>query len=75
MSDDHQESQPAFRGIVDDDRLLKPTEAAALLGIGRSKMYALISEGEIDAVRIGRRGTRITRRALRGYIARCTEVH
>jgi excisionase family DNA binding protein len=74
MSDDHQESQAVIRGVVDDDRLLKPTEAAALLGIGRSKVYTLIKRGQIDAVRIGRGGTRITRGALRGYIARCTEV-
>jgi excisionase family DNA binding protein len=74
MSDDHQESQAVIRGVVDDDRLLKPTEAAALLGIERSKVHTLIKDGQIDTVRIGRRGTRITRGALRGYIARCTEA-
>lgn len=33
--------------------LLKPTEAAAVLGIGRSKLYELLQDGELDSVRIG----------------------
>jgi len=34
--------------------LLKPTEAAEVLGIGRSLIYELIAMGEIPSVRLGR---------------------
>jgi excisionase family DNA binding protein len=34
--------------------LLKPEEAAATLGIGRTKVFKLISRGELPAIRIGR---------------------
>ena len=34
--------------------LLKPSEVVELLGIGRSKLYELVSEGQIPHVRIGR---------------------
>ena len=34
--------------------LLTPVEAAAALGIGRSKVYELIRAGEIPSVQIGR---------------------
>jgi len=44
------------------DRLLLPIgEAARLLGIGRTKIYALIADGSIPTVRVGRR--RLVRRA------------
>jgi excisionase family DNA binding protein len=33
--------------------LLKPTEAANILGIGRSKLYELLQAGTLDSVRIG----------------------
>jgi len=37
------------------DRLvLKPKEAAELLGIGRSTLYALLAAGVIPSIRIGR---------------------
>jgi excisionase family DNA binding protein len=39
-----------------------------LLGIGRSKLYLLIAEGEIQPVKIGRR-TLIADRELRRYVA------
>lgn len=34
--------------------LLKPSEAAQVLGIGRSLTYELIARGEIPSVRLGR---------------------
>ena len=34
--------------------LLKPLEAAQVLGIGRSLMYEMIARGEIPSVRLGR---------------------
>ena len=33
--------------------LLTPTEAARVLGIGRSKLYELMREGSIRSIRIG----------------------
>jgi excisionase family DNA binding protein len=36
-----------------DKLLLTPVEAAHALGIGRSKVYELLSSGELDSVRIG----------------------
>jgi excisionase family DNA binding protein len=34
--------------------LLRPSEVAELLGLGRSKTYELIAEGAIPSVRIGK---------------------
>lgn len=34
--------------------LLKPSEVAQILGIGRSLIYELIARGEIPSVRLGR---------------------
>lgn len=36
-----------------DKLLLTPEEAAEVLSIGRTKVYALIAEGELVSVRIG----------------------
>jgi excisionase family DNA binding protein len=41
-------------GEVQMDRIvLKPKEAASLLGVGRSTMYALLAAGVIPSIRIG----------------------
>ena len=34
--------------------LVRPTEAAELLGLGRSKVYALLASGELPMVKIGK---------------------
>ncbi len=49
------QSEPA---IIEETRtldklLLTPPEAAAVLSIGRSKLYELLAEGHLDAVRVG----------------------
>lgn len=49
--------------------LLKPEEAAAELRIGRTRVYGLISTGELGSVKIGR-SRRIPRAALAEYIDR-----
>jgi excisionase family DNA binding protein len=36
------------------DELLTPAEAAAVLSIGRSKLYELIARGVIESVKLGR---------------------
>lgn len=47
--------------------LLKPAEAADLLGIGRSKTYALVASGEIPSIRIGA-SIRIPVAALKAWL-------
>ncbi len=34
--------------------LLKPMEAAEMLGIGRSRTYEMLAQGELPSIRIGR---------------------
>lgn len=51
-----------------NDRLLyRPAEAFELLGVGRAKGYALVKEGTIPVVRLGR-STRIPAAALKRWI-------
>ena len=51
--------------------LLKPTEAAALLNVSRSKVYALSSSGRLPATRITG-SVRVPREALAQFIAAAT---
>jgi excisionase family DNA binding protein len=50
-----------------DRLLLKPTEAAQALGIGRSKIYELIMSGVIESVLIGT-ARRVPAEALASYV-------
>lgn len=52
--------------------LLRAEEVAQLLGIGRSKTYALIARGDLPSLRIGRL-VRVPRHALDQWIADHTE--
>lgn len=52
-----------------DRLLLTIVEAAALLGVGRTTLYELLSRGELTAVRIGR-ARRVPREAVDAYVAR-----
>ncbi len=49
--------------------LLYKPEAAAALGIGRSKLFELIAADQIETVQIGR-SRRIPAQALEDYVAR-----
>lgn len=49
--------------------LLTPTEAAELLGVGRTTIYELMNSGDIESVRIGR-ARRIPSAALLDFVAR-----
>ncbi len=51
-----------------DKLLLRPTEAAELIGVGRSKVYELIASGDIPSVRIGS-SVRVPFELLREWIA------
>lgn len=48
--------------------LLRPGEAAEVLGIGRSRMYEIIAAGLIPCVRIGKT-VRVPAEALRQWIS------
>lgn len=64
-----------FRGRTTIEKLLlKPEEAADLLGIGRSKLYELLLVGAIESVRIGS-CRRVPLVALQEFVARLRERH
>jgi excisionase family DNA binding protein len=52
--------------------LLKATEVARVLGIGRTRVYELMAAGELPVVRIGR-FVRVPRRSLESWIEARTE--
>jgi len=52
--------------------LLKAGDVAKLLGLGRSKVFAMLAVGELPVIRIGR-SVRVPRVALEGWIAEQTE--
>ena len=56
-------------GTCMDKVLLRPTEAAEVMGIGRSKVYQLIASGDLPAIRIGA-SVRVPVTALEAWIAR-----
>lgn len=53
--------------MCESQLLLKPERAAALLDLGKSKLYEMLRAGEIPSVRIGR-AVRIPRVALEAWI-------
>ncbi len=57
--------------ITNDKLLLRISEAADMLGVARSKAYAMVQAGELPAVRIGK-SVRIPVRALNDYVERKT---
>ncbi len=52
--------------------LLRPTEAAEVLGLGRSKVYELLASGALPAVRIGA-SVRVPAEALRRWVTERAE--
>jgi excisionase family DNA binding protein len=52
--------------------LLKAEDVAKLLGLGRSKVFAMLAVGELPVIRIGR-SVRVPRSALEGRIAEHTQ--
>lgn len=53
--------------LADDALLVTPEEAAALLRVGRTTVYALMKAGDLRAVHIGR-SCRLPRSELNRYI-------
>ncbi len=52
--------------------LLRVTDVALVLGIGRTKVFALLAAGELPVVRLGR-SVRIPREALERWVRERTE--
>lgn len=50
-----------------DALLMRPTEVAAALGVGRATAYGLIASGTLPIVRIGR-AVRVPRAALEAWV-------
>jgi excisionase family DNA binding protein len=68
-------TQEASAATLDDEPwVFTPQEAAAKLKISRSKVYELISQGELPAVRIGSR-RRIVVATLRQWIEEQTVTY
>jgi excisionase family DNA binding protein len=54
-----------------DKLLLRPAEVADLLGLGRTRVYALIGAKDIPSIKIGA-SVRVPLESLRDWIARQT---
>jgi excisionase family DNA binding protein len=63
---------PGYAEHRDDALLLTVKEAAALMRIGRDTTYALVAEGRIPSVRLGRH-IRIPRASLMAHLHREAE--
>ncbi|MEZ5695299.1 MAG: helix-turn-helix domain-containing protein [Sphingomonadaceae bacterium] len=48
---------------------VKVNDAARMIGVGRTKLYELISSGEIETIKIGK-ATRITTESLHRLVER-----
>jgi len=53
--------------------LLRPVEAARLLGIGRSKLFDMLARNELPVIRLGR-CVRIPRRELALWVDQCLDA-
>ena len=54
---------------MDDSKLLlRCSEAAERLGLGRAKVYLMAASGELPSVRIGNRAVRIPAQALEDWV-------
>ena len=54
-------------GVEQRPLLLKATEVAQMLGLGRSKVYEMMAKGELPIVRIGT-AVRVPKKALEEWI-------
>jgi excisionase family DNA binding protein len=57
-----------------DKLLLRPTEAADLIGMGRAKTYELIRDGTLPSVRIGK-SLRVPARALQDWVDQLADAN
>jgi excisionase family DNA binding protein len=58
---------------VSEELLYRPKKVAKLLGIGRTRVFELMKNGELPSVKI-EASRRITRQAVVGYVWRLERV-
>lgn len=56
-----------------DPICVRVNDAARMIGVGRTKLYALIAAGEIETVKLGK-STRVTTASLHDLIRRQREA-
>lgn len=56
--------------LKDDERLLKVKDVARILGISEQTVRKWISDGKLEAHRIGGRSLRVSRRELTEYFCK-----
>ena len=64
--------QPLRELLAGDPLLLTPEEAARILRVGRTTIYALMKSGELRPIHIGR-SCRLSRAELERYVRRLEE--
>jgi excisionase family DNA binding protein len=52
-----------------DPICIRVNDAARMIGVGRTKLYELISAGEVETVKLGK-STRVTTASLRDLVRR-----
>ena len=62
-----EELELPWKGRKMEKLLLRPTEVAEVLGLGRSMVYALLAEGILPGIRVGK-SIRIPAEALRRWV-------
>lgn len=53
---------------------VRVNDASRMIGVGRTKLYELISSGELEAVKIGK-ATRVTTASLYSLVKRCRALN
>jgi len=54
---------------IDTPLAVRPSQAAQMLGVGMTKLYEMLGEGDLESFHIGR-SRRITTASISGYIER-----
>jgi len=55
--------------------LLRVASVAQWLGVSKKRVYAMIQEGKLDAIRLGPRQTRIPRANVESLLERLARLH
>ncbi len=58
------------KGPAGNAKLLRVYRIARMLDISKKRVYSLVTEGKLEAVRLGPRQTRITKESLDRYLQR-----
>jgi len=53
------------------ERLIRPSEVARLLGVSRSTVYRWFWEGKLQGIKVGHRSVRIAREAVEKILSLC----